>query len=431
MHAKLLPPFLSERLGWPDSGQPRRSSGERALMARAGGYLFVAGATLGVVSLAFSGGSERNDLAILATALAAYAFGAFEFVAFDRLPRWAFQVLTACGTGLVSSALYFGGEASAFYGLLYLWVVLYSSYFFRWREAALQVGLIAIAYALVLLGAGFQELAPLAWFLEVTTLSVVAALVIVLKGRLESLLAREREQIDRLHELDRLKDEFIATVSHELRTPLASVFGAAVTLRERELDEESKRALLSIVYGESHRLTRLVNDILLASRLQSASVASTTESCDATKLARDAFDAAQTGLPAGVSLELDAPGSLPPVAGDPDKVRQVLANLIDNAVKYSPGGGRIEVKVEPADGHLRFAVKDEGLGIPQDKHSLVFEKFHRLDPHLTRGVSGTGLGLYISRQLVEGMGGRLWLTSEEGKGATFSFELPLAAGSRD
>jgi signal transduction histidine kinase len=114
------------------------------------------------------------------------------------------------------------------------------------------------------------------------------------------------------------------------------------------------------------------------------------------------------------------------VAADPDKLRQVLVNLIENAVKYSDEG-RIDVRVVPQDGHARFSVSDEGLGIPPEEHERIFEKFHRLDPDMTHGVGGTGLGLYICRELVERMDGRIWVDSEPGRGTTFTFELPLAS----
>jgi two-component system, OmpR family, sensor histidine kinase VicK len=116
------------------------------------------------------------------------------------------------------------------------------------------------------------------------------------------------------------------------------------------------------------------------------------------------------------------------VAADGEKLVHVLSNLVDNAVKYSPDGGRIEVRLEPADGNLRVTVEDEGLGIPVMEQAGIFDKFKRLDPNLTRGVGGTGLGLYICRELVHQMGGRIWVVSEPAKGSAFSFELPWASG---
>jgi two-component system sensor histidine kinase VicK len=114
------------------------------------------------------------------------------------------------------------------------------------------------------------------------------------------------------------------------------------------------------------------------------------------------------------------------LAADPDKVRQVLANLVENAVKYSPDGGRVDVRLEQAGDRVRFLVLDEGLGIPPSEHERVFEKFYRLDPNLTRGVGGTGLGLYICRELVRRMDGQIWVESRDGRGSTFVVELPAA-----
>jgi signal transduction histidine kinase len=232
--------------------------------------------------------------------------------------------------------------------------------------------------------------------------------------------------LDRLREFDRLKDEFIAIVSHELRTPLTSVYGAAVTLREHQLDDERRGALLEIVSTESARLARLLDDILWVSRLDSGRADTFITRVEATDIVSDVVNATRTHLPSTLSLELHQPPPPAPVAADPDKLRQVLVNLIENAVKYSDEG-LIEVRLEQRNGTMRFSISDEGLGIPPEEQERIFEKFHRLDPQMTQGVGGTGLGLYICRELVERMDGRIWVDSEPGKGATFTFELPLAS----
>jgi signal transduction histidine kinase len=149
-------------------------------------------------------------------------------------------------------------------------------------------------------------------------------------------------------------------------------------------------------------------------------------STDATVLARGVLAAAEAHLPSGVELALIAPEPPPQVAADPDGLRQVLVNLVENAIKYSPEGGRVELELAQSDGRVRFAVRDAGLGIPASEHERIFEKFFRLDPNLSRGVGGTGLGLYISSEIVRRMGGRIRVASEPGRGSTFSFELPLA-----
>jgi signal transduction histidine kinase len=234
--------------------------------------------------------------------------------------------------------------------------------------------------------------------------------------------------LNRLREFDRLKDEFIAIVSHELRTPLTSVYGAAVTLQQHSLDEARRNTLLDIVSTESARLARLLDDILWVSRLDSGRAEPFITRVEPLPLATDVVDATRTHLPPGLSVELEHDVTPPAVAADPDKLRQVLVNLVENAVKYS-GEGRIEVRLHRRNGRVRFSVHDEGPGIPPDQQDRIFDKFHRLDPNMTQGVGGTGLGLYICRELIESMEGQIWVESKLGEGSTFTFELPLASSS--
>jgi two-component system phosphate regulon sensor histidine kinase PhoR len=241
---------------------------------------------------------------------------------------------------------------------------------------------------------------------------------------------RVHTALESLRELDRLKNEFIAVVSHELRTPITSVYGAAVTLEETQLDESRRDSLLRVVYSESKRLVRLVDQVLWASRVETARVDPEIQACDAEELAAAVVNAARTHLPAKLSVELRVDGRLPPVAADPEKANQVLVNLVENAIKYSPNGGRIQVALSRVDGYIRFAVSDEGLGIPEEDRERIFDKFQRLDPELARGVGGTGLGLFISRELVAQMDGRLVVESREGHGSTFVVDLPVAGTRR-
>ncbi|HEX3806650.1 MAG TPA: GAF domain-containing protein [Gaiellaceae bacterium] len=229
--------------------------------------------------------------------------------------------------------------------------------------------------------------------------------------------------------LEQMRTEFVSTVSHELRTPLAAIYGAAMTLRRTDvaLDEDQRAKLLDVVSGEADRLARIVNDILWASRLDTDSLHVSIQNCDPLALVHDVLQAQEAHLDRAHSLELATGDDLPLVVGDPDKVGRVLINLVDNAVKYSPDGGLVAVSVERNGSHVRFSVGDEGLGIPPSEQRRVFEKFYRLDPNMNRGVGGTGLGLYICRELVRRMDGRIWVESKGlGRGSTFHVELPAA-----
>jgi signal transduction histidine kinase len=235
-----------------------------------------------------------------------------------------------------------------------------------------------------------------------------------------SLLAALKQQ----RELDRLKDEFIAVISHELRTPLASVYGGAVTLEERDLDAETRQRLVKLIRRESTRLKELVNDVLWASRLDAKSVSSELQPCDGVRLAREVASTAAQIAPENVTIVVDADPGLPHVTADPEHLRRVLANLVDNAVKYSPAGGTVEVAAQRRNGRVRFTVKDEGIGIPASERERIFEKFTRLDPQMRHGIGGSGLGLYICRELIGQMGGTIWATGNQATGSTLAFEVP-------
>jgi PAS domain S-box-containing protein len=226
--------------------------------------------------------------------------------------------------------------------------------------------------------------------------------------------------------LDRLKSDFVATVSHELRTPLAAVYGAAVTLAERDFAgrEEVRAALVAQIAEQAERLTSIVDDILFVGRLEAGGLRLETAAIDAGAVAHAAVEAAQLRVGEGASLQLHVAAGLPTIESDAGRLRQVLDNLLDNAIKYSPNGGPVELRVDADDRCIRFSVTDHGVGIPTTELSRIFEKFYRLDPHQSRGVSGTGLGLYVCRELVERMDGRIFVSSIPGRGSTFTVELP-------
>lgn len=226
-------------------------------------------------------------------------------------------------------------------------------------------------------------------------------------------------------QLERARGDMIATVSHELRTPIAAVYGAAQTLQRSGLAEADREALLRVVSEQSERLARLVEEVLTASRLDSGQLSVQEERFDPAAVAADAVAAARAAN-AGRTLMLANGEAVPHVLADAGRLRQVLANLIENAIKYSPEDTPVEVSVEARPQTVVLTVRDGGIGIPVEEQERIFEKFHRLDPQLARGVGGTGLGLYIARELVVGMGGRIWVEPNGNRGSAFSVELPRA-----
>ena len=228
--------------------------------------------------------------------------------------------------------------------------------------------------------------------------------------------------------LDEEKDEFVATISHELRTPTAAVLGAARTLlrSDIELAPEQREELIRIIGHQAERLAQMTEDVLLATRLERGTVKLEREVVDVARLAQDTVEALRPHFPASVVVEVEAsPAS---AVAAPDRIQQVLVNLLDNAVKYA--GGRITVGVSASDGTVEVAVTDSGPGLALGEQERIFEKFYRGGPQLTRTSGGTGLGLYIARGLVERMGGRLDVRSSPGAGATFVVELPAAPPRR-
>jgi PAS domain S-box-containing protein len=224
--------------------------------------------------------------------------------------------------------------------------------------------------------------------------------------------------------LETAKSDFIATISHELRTPMTAVLGAASTLLrpDIELTEDLQRQLLEMIAGQAARLTRVTEEVLLVSSLDRGELRVDATRVEIDEVVRETVEAMRSQVPPETHLALaETHGGA--AVGDRHRVQQVLVNLIDNAAKYAPGG-RVEVSAERADGVVRVSVRDEGPGIPHGEQQRIFEKFYRGDPQLTHAPSGTGLGLYVCRELVERMGGKIRVSSERGRGSTFSFELP-------
>jgi len=231
----------------------------------------------------------------------------------------------------------------------------------------------------------------------------------------------------KLHELDRLKADFFASMSHELRTPLTSIKEGTGLLLDGVGGEtsEKQRKLLSILAEESNRLISVVNSLLDLSKLEAGMMAYDFEVTPIDSLIKRAVAEMTPLLEAKqIRLESAVDSSLPQVRLDPERILQVLRNLLGNAVKFTPKGGRVNVVAKPVNGKLEVSVKDSGPGIPADSLVSIFEKFHqgsRLGPH---SLQGTGLGLAIAKSIITAHGGKIWAESELGQGSTFIFVLP-------
>ncbi len=228
-----------------------------------------------------------------------------------------------------------------------------------------------------------------------------------------------------VHELERRQHDFIATVSHELRTPLASVYGALRTLQRANLGADQRELMIEVATEQCERLRHLVDEILVANEVDSTELRLRDLSIDPLELTGRVVAAVEPRLPSHIKLELAAADDLPLLRADPDRLEQVLGNLIDNAIKYSPEGGHVRVEVEAAARSISFSIADRGPGIPLLERERIFERFYRLDPAQTKGVGGTGLGLFICRELVEQMGGTISVASADGGGSIFRVRLPL------
>ncbi len=227
--------------------------------------------------------------------------------------------------------------------------------------------------------------------------------------------------------LDEAKSEFVATVSHELRTPMTAVLGAAKTLMrdDIELSPERRRQLLEMIGAQGTRLTKIAEDVLIASRLDRDELRLERDHVDVAELVRTAVEHMREYVPETIALTASAEANGAAALGDRHRIEQVLVNLIDNAVKYSPNGGEVSVSTAALPDGVRVEVRDNGIGIPVAEQGSIFEKFYRLEGAEVR--AGTGLGLYICRELVQRMGGTIGVESDPGEGSTFYFELPRAA----
>jgi signal transduction histidine kinase len=246
-------------------------------------------------------------------------------------------------------------------------------------------------------------------------------------GAVQNIRAYEAEHrtVEELRRLSALRADFVSLVSHELRSPMAAVIGAAQTLqaRWRELDPGQREAFLGLIAQETTRLAALIGDVLDTSRIEAGTFSYSFADVDLAALVDDSVESATVGQDE-VRVRAEVATALPRIRGDRARLRQVLSNLIDNAVKYSPAGEEVEVRAYQEDGRIVVDVRDSGPGVPTEDQGLIFEKFGRVASG-GHTKPGTGLGLFIVRSIAEAHGGRLAVESAPGRGAVFTLELPV------
>jgi signal transduction histidine kinase len=249
---------------------------------------------------------------------------------------------------------------------------------------------------------------------------------------MEEKVARRTAELEkanaRLLELDRLKSDFLSTVSHELRTPLTSIRSFSEILLRYEVDDpEKRRKFVGVINYEAERLTRMINDLLDLSKIEAGRLELHSEPLELEPAFARALGTTHPLLAEkGIVVESSVEAGLSPIHADADRIQQVLTNLLSNAVKFSPEGGRIRLSGKRQGDFALISVADEGPGIPPDRLEQVFDRFHQVrDPQKSHPL-GTGLGLTISREIVERLGGKIWVDSELGAGTVFSFTVPFA-----
>lgn len=234
-----------------------------------------------------------------------------------------------------------------------------------------------------------------------------------------------REQNERLRELDRMKSEFLSTAAHELRTPLNSILCFSEILLTKKIHKERHNRFLKTINEGAHGLANLIDELLDVSRMESGrGLAIKKVPVELRKVVLRSVDSFESQTDKH-DFEVDVPRDLALIDADKDKINQVMENLLGNAVKFSPHGGRIMVAAEQVDGEVKISVADNGMGIPKKDLRHIFDRFYRADNAFTRATAGVGLGLAIAKYIVESHGGKIWAESEVGKGATFCFTLPL------
>jgi two-component system, OmpR family, phosphate regulon sensor histidine kinase PhoR len=235
-----------------------------------------------------------------------------------------------------------------------------------------------------------------------------------------------------LRKLERVRRDFVANVSHEFRTPLTAIQGFAETLLAGAIDDPQNRGrFLQIIVEHSRRLARLTEDLLMLSKMDADRLEFETRRIPVAAFIESCIETAEPrARDKDLRLSVNRAEKIPDIAGDRRRLTEVLQNLLDNAIQYTPSGGQIMVSAGVADSEVVFTVSDTGIGIPLAEQPRIFERFYRADVARSREVGGTGLGLSIAKHLVEGHGGRIWVESEIGQGSQFHFSVPIFDAER-
>jgi signal transduction histidine kinase len=268
----------------------------------------------------------------------------------------------------------------------------------------------------------------------------IAAMVVQLQKALQMANRRLEERVrertvelshalERLSELNQLKANFVANISHELRTPMTHIVGYIDLLADDTFGPVSpqQREALETLHRAAERLTGLIDDLIQFSDTSRGGITLNSESVSLRNLVQETLSRMMSKAQRGnVRIEVNLPSDLPPVQADGRKITWVISQLVDNGIKFTPSGGKVVVRAGGVSDRVWITVEDTGVGIPSARLNELFEPFHQLDGSITRRQGGTGIGLYLCKQIVEAHGSRITLQSKEGSGSTFLFDLPIA-----
>lgn len=341
---------------------------------------------------------------------------------------------------------YEGGVASFVSSLIYVLIIMAAAILLSLRASIFVATVSSIFYALVIAFEYFRILSPipvlglevdlykdgfnvsLAVFIKILFFYGIAFLAGYLSDSLREKNRQLSEAKSKIEEMNQRLKEFISIASHQLRTPLSSIKWLLEMLLNKEAEKvlNGSAGFLEKIYQSNQRMIALVNDFLDVSRIEGGKIQTFPQRILLDEIVRKQIGEFSSFARAhNIEIVFDSSKIPSEIFADPIRIKQVLQNLIDNAVKYTKGKGEIRIKIEKKEKEVIVSIKDQGIGIPKEQQNKIFTKFFRADNVLTINTQGTGLGLYIAKAIIESSKGRMWFESEEGKGSTFYFSLPL------